>query len=286
MIGVVTVTFNSEEVLPDFLQSLRSQPQPYRLYAVDNASTDGSLEVLQRADEPSLVLLEQTRNLGIAVGNNVGIRRALADGCEWILLVNNDTVFDEDLLGRMIESADSSGAGIVVPSIRYFDEPDEVWFESATFDRWRGAVPVAQPPRRPADVVEIECASTCCALVRPSVFDDIDLMDERFFVYWDDTDFFYRADQAGIRIVLDARITLLHKVSSLTGGGESVFSQTERIKNRVIFIRKHSRGLRRWIGLVLTVANAGGLVIAGPNRRARAGALVAALWQGSNVRAD
>jgi GT2 family glycosyltransferase len=283
VIGVVTVTFNSADVLPDFIESLTSQPAPFRLYAVDNASSDGSVEVLRRFDDQRIVVLEQSSNLGIAVGNNVGIARALSDGCDWVLLLNNDTVFGPDLFARMVETAIDSDAGIVVPSIRYFDDPEDVWFEAARYDRWRGSVPVECPPRRPPDVVAIECASTCCALVRPAVFETIGVMDERYFVYWDDTDFFYRADQAGIRILLDSRIRILHKVSSLTGGGESEFSQVERTKNRVIFIRKHHRGLARWIGLAFTGVNAARLVIAGPSRRSRSAALVTAIMEGLRV---
>lgn len=283
MIGVVTVTFNSAGVLPDFLQSLKRQPESFRLYAVDNASADSSLEVLRSAGDPWIVVLPQPANLGIAVGNNVGIERALADGCDWVLLLNNDTVFEHDLFDRMVRTAEDQRAGVVVPSIRYFDRPEDVWFESAVYARWRGSVPVECPARRPPDAVPIECASTCCALVRPDVFELVGSMDERFFVYWDDTDFFYRANRAGVRIVLDARIRILHKVSSLTGGGESVFSQVERTKNRVIFIRKHHRGLQRWSGLAFTVLNAARLAMAGPDRHTRARSLMSAIRAGAQV---
>lgn len=283
MIGVVTVTFNSADVLPDFIESLFSQSIPFRLYAVDNASSDDSVDVLRQFDDPRIVVLSQSSNLGIAVGNNVGIVRASSDGCDWVLLLNNDTVFEPDLFERMVNTAIDSCAGIVVPSIRYFDHPESVWFEAATYDRWRGSVPVVCRPRRPPDVVPIECASTCCALVRPDVFENVGVMDERYFVYWDDTDFFYRSDQAGVRILLDARIRVLHKVSSLTGGGESEFSQVQRTKNRVIFIRKHHFGLARWVGMAFTGLNATRLVFAGPSRRSRSVALVRAVAEGMRV---
>jgi GT2 family glycosyltransferase len=283
VIGVVTVTYNSADVLPDFIGSLLAQSSPFRLYAVDNASADDSVDVIRRYDDARFVVLRQSENRGIAVGNNVGIDRALVDGCDWVLLLNNDTVFESDLLMRLVETAIDHDAGIVVPSIRYFDDPEDVWFESARFDRWRGSVPVECPPRLPPDAVLIECASTCCALVRPEIFAAVGLMDERYFVYWDDTDFFYRADQAGVRILLDPRIRILHKVSSLTGGGESEFSQVERTKNRVIFIRKHHRRVTRWIGLTLTGVNAARLAVGGPSRRTRGTALAKAVIEGLRV---
>jgi GT2 family glycosyltransferase len=283
VIGVVTVTYNSADVLEDFLRSLRAQMAEFRLYAVDNASSDASVEILRNVSDPWMTILEQDENLGIAVGNNVGIRRALHDGCDWIVLLNNDTTFEPTLLESLVRTAETESASVVVPSIRYFDEPDQVWFESATFADWRGSVPVARPPADGEDAVAIECACTCCALIDPAVFDSVGLMDERFFVYWDDTDFFYRCHVASVPLVLDPRIRVLHKVSSLTGGGESVFSQTERTKNRVVFIRKHHRRWRRWIGLTATAVNALWLTLGAPPRRERARQLWAAYHTGLRV---
>jgi len=280
MIGLVTVTFDSEPVLPDFLDSVRHLETPVRVYAVDNDSTDASLELLERANDLDLVVLAQSENLGIAVGNNIGIRRALRDGCDWIVLINNDTEFEPDLVARLLAAAEAADALVVVPSIRFHEHPEQVWFEAARYANWRGSVPVALPPAEPGSITPIECACTCCALVHKSVFEEIGLMDEAYFVYWDDTDFFLRSWRAGIPMVLDAGATMLHKVSTLTGGGESEFSQRQRIKNRTYFVRKHSRRLRRSIALLLTLANLIKLTASGAGRRRRATVLWRAFRDG------
>lgn len=280
MIGLVTVTYNSETVLPDFLRSVRRQDTRCVVYAVDNASSDKSIELLVQVASDDLRVLPQVANGGIAVGNNVGIKMALHDGCDWILLINNDTTFDAALVGKLVATAEEEDALIVVPSIRYHDNPSVVWFEAATYDRWRGSIPVALPPATPDRVRRIECANTCCALIHRSVFELVGLMDENYFVYWDDTDFFLRCYRAGVAMVLDPRLTILHKVSSLTGGGESEFSQRQRIKNRVYFVRKHSSRAIRWIGLPLTAWNALRLGFRSPNPRHRLDVLLKAFIEG------
>lgn len=283
MIGVVTVTYNSEDVLDDFLDSMAAQTADFRLFVVDNASADRSVERVSAVDDPRIRLLVQSENLGIAVGNNVGVRAALDEDCDEIVLLNNDTVFDATLLGDLSARAEESSADVVIPSLRYHEAPDRVWFEAATFARWRGSVPVATDPAPVPSVTEIECACTCCALFDRSVFDRVGLMDERYFVYWDDTDFFYRCHEAGLTMMLDSSLVVLHKVSTLTGGEDSAFSQTERIKNRVYFIRKHHSGPRRWVGLGATLVNVVRLVVTAPSRRHRLRSLLAAYRAGMRI---
>jgi GT2 family glycosyltransferase len=108
-------------------------------------------------------------------------------------------------------------------------------------------------------------------------------MDERYFVYWDDTDFFLRCHRAGVVMVLDPSVLVLHKVSSLTGGGESEFSQRERIKNRLYFVRKHHGVAVRWVGVAFTAWNALRLALKSSNRRERLGVLAKAFVAGLRI---
>src|SRR5581483_1554712 len=102
-IGVVTVTFNSEQVLQDFLSSLRGQTHSdYRLYVVDNASTDGSIDYLMKHMPPRSALLRNAENVGFAAATNQGVRDAMEDGCDAILAINNDVIFGPDLRERLV----------------------------------------------------------------------------------------------------------------------------------------------------------------------------------------
>jgi len=86
--------------------------------------------------------------------------------------------------------------------------------------------------------------------IRASVFERIGLMDERYFVYYDDTDFVFRCLKHGLRLVYQGSAELRHKVSSSTGGGGSDFSIYYYNRNRLFFIRKNYVGLERIAGFV------------------------------------
>lgn len=244
-IGVVTVTYNSAEVLPEFLRSLSEQShRDFVLYAVDNASRDASLEVLSAWNDPRLRVIANAENRGVAGGNNQGICAALAEGCSSVLLLNNDTSFGPSLLHKLTEGLTQYAVDMICPKMLYYDEPNRIWAAGGTFLPWlgyssthfgEGKIDRGQFDR-PRSITYVP---TCCVLIRSDVFQKIGLMDERYFVYSDDTDFMYRAMKAGIRLFYLPDVTLLHKVGVLTGGEESPFSVRYGTRNRIYFQIKH-----------------------------------------------
>lgn len=254
-VGVVTVTYNSATVLDDFLDSLaRQQGVRVRLYAVDNDSKDDSVARLRAETRlTSVEIVANDDNLGVAVGNNQGIEAALRDGCDWVLLLNNDTVFDGDLCRTLIADSEEHGLDIVSPVIEATDPPGTVWFDEG---RIRGISLVTRHlgVGRPMSEVRpglrpIGYASTCCLLVRPSVFGDVGLMDPVYFVYFDDVDFAVRALRAGYEYWLDPAARLVHKASSLTGGKDSPFTVSWTARNWPLLVRIHRRGIARLAAL-------------------------------------
>lgn len=249
-VGVVTVTYNSEEVLPDFLDSLAAQRNVrVRLYAIDNDSHDRTLAVLGGYEERiDIVTLANSENLGIAVGNNQGIEQAFADHVDWVLILNNDTLFPEDALANLVEEADTHGLDVVSPLIEATEPSGSVWYAGGDIIRWQGMKPIhayaGQPmssvPRR---LVRTPYASTCCLLLRPQVFVDVGLMDPVYFVYYDDIDFAIRVAESGYQFWLSPATVITHKASSLAGGPDSQFFVRWRSRNWVLIARKH---LSRW----------------------------------------
>jgi GT2 family glycosyltransferase len=245
MIGVVTVTYNSAAVLPDFLDSLRLQKlRAFRVYAIDNQSRDSSVAMLETASDINCVIIKNTSNVGIAEGNNQGIRQALADGCTHVLLLNNDTVFGEDLFEGLLDAAISGPCQIVVPKIHYDDKVPTIWCAGGWFEPWRGYAGfhygLDQADRGQCDVDRfVDYAPTCCMLVSVKVFEVVGLMDEKYFIYWDDTDFCLRAMRQHISIWYTHTISMRHKVGSLTGGNASPFTVRMIARNKVYYMRKN-----------------------------------------------
>lgn len=243
--GVVTVTYNSAAVLPEFIQSVELQQYTnFNLYVVDNASTDDTLEQLRRWKDPRLHLIENIENAGIARANNQGILAALDAGCDTVLFLNNDVVFGPEMFSLLVQGLSSQSCDITVPLIYFHDSPNRIWAAGGAFEhRWafqsrhlgEGTEDIGQYLRP----LQVECAPGCCVLVRSDVFQRIGLIDERYFVYAEDTDFMYRALRAKISAFLIPEAKLWHKVSSLTGGRRSDFTLYYGSRGRSLFLRKH-----------------------------------------------
>lgn len=245
-VAVVTVTYNSALVIEDFADSLVHQEGvTARLFAVDNASSDNCVQRLRKYDgKLDMTVIQNAENLGVAEGNNLGIRAARDEDFDWILLVNNDTTFGPTFIIDMLSSAEEGNIKILSPLIMATEPENSVWYATGSLHRNRGfraghdgmGRPLAEVAR---GVSPTEYASTCALLVHTDVFDIAGMMDPQYFVYFDDVDFCIRATAAGFRYWVNSDIVLTHKASSLTGGSLSDFTIFWVSRNWVLICRKH-----------------------------------------------
>jgi GT2 family glycosyltransferase len=265
-IGVVTVSFNSGRVLGPFLACAFAQTlSDFKLYVVDNASKDDTLAQLGAVRDLRLKVVANRENLGVAEANNQGILAALADSCETVLLLNNDVEFPSDLFVRLYAGLEQHQCEMTTGKMLYFDPPNRIWCAGGWLDPVRlfGAFHygMGEEDKGQFDVARrVTYAPTCCLLVKRQVFEQIGIMDNKYFVYVDDVDFLYRCFRKSLRLwyLPDAR--LRHKISALTGGDESEFAIRYMTRNRAYFLRKHLPG---WKTLLWTIHF---LVITAPKR--------------------
>ncbi len=257
LIGVVTVTFNSGGVLPDFLRCMSLQTHSdFILFAVDNASTDNTLGILHNFADNRLHVIANGDNRGFAEGSNQGIRAAMKADCSSVLILNNDTEFDASLLAGLYEGLTSNNVDMTCPKMMYHDHPDRIWSAGGGFQPWAGYRSVHYGEGE-LDVGRydkpkfVTFVPGCCVLIRRSVFESNGLFDERYFVYAEDSDFMYRAMRTGHKLLYLPDVRLLHKVSSLTGGEDSLFATHFGTRNRLFFLLKHFGLIRTlpWMAL-------------------------------------
>lgn len=248
LVGIVTVLFNSNDVLPSFFESLSSQRGVrFRLYIIDNSKTDsGSSLCRELADFHGLetVIVFNDANVGVARGNNQGIELALRDGCTKVLLSNNDIEFrDSDLITNMVKFANHSGIEAVVPKIYYHSDPKRIWCAGGRFSLYAATTPHFGDGELDCGQYDtaraIDYAPTCFMLLKADVFNKVGMMDEKYFVYYDDTDFIWRMKERSMRLYYWPEGKVWHKVAYSTGGGESAFSLYYGYRNRIYFIRKN-----------------------------------------------
>lgn len=245
--GLVTVLYNSETVLEDFYRSLDVQTcKDYRLYVIENDSSDNSLalsEELAAKYNIDAVHIDNGANVGIAKGNNQGIELSLKDNCEYTILLNNDTVFDEpSMLQGMYDKVTKENIKMLVPKTMCHGT-NKIWAAGGDLSIRTGRVThfgefQEDGPEFNSEK-EVIFAPTCFMIIHNDLFKEIGMMDERYFVYYDDTDFVYRCINKGYRIVYAPQFTVDHKVSISTGGPESTFSVYYYNRNRFMFIKKN-----------------------------------------------
>lgn len=262
-LGLVTVLFNSNDVLEGFLKSISSQSfKDYHLYLVDNTPSEVTdhliTELVNKYQIVAYTHIKNTENVGVAKGNNQGIELSLESGSKYTILLNNDIEFeDESLIQQMTEEADLKNENMIIPKILFYDSM-KIWMAGGTLLKYQGITKHVGEGEidhgQFEDVKYFEYAPTCFMLIRNEVFRNVGLMDEKYFVYFDDTDFIYRAVKFGYKVLYLPKFTVLHKVSSSTGGGESLFTIYYGTRNRIYFIRKNLTGFTYFVSLAFTLS--------------------------------
>jgi GT2 family glycosyltransferase len=244
-VSIIILTWKSYEVTRDCLLSLRSlEYSNFEIVLVDNASGDGSTEKLVR-EFPELLLIKNEINLGFPGGNNVAIRQVLKRGTDYLLLLNNDTVVAPDFLTEMVRVAERKPEiGMVNPKIYYFEPADRIWYAGGSHKLWWGFARMRGVNQRDEGrynkIEEVSFITGCACLVKASVVRKIGLLDEIFFLGFEDLDWSVRALNAGFKAFYVPSSVIWHKASYDTkrnlGKPVKDFYST---RNCLLFARKH-----------------------------------------------
>ncbi len=246
-LGLVTVLYNCEGVLQDFFDTLAIQTyKDFELIIVDNFSKDKSLDTCKKLALSApfkCYFIENEVNLGVAAGNNQGIKIAFEHNCEKILLTNNDIVLREDTIQELYDSHIANNADLSVPKI-YYAGTNKIWCAGGKFNKLKGTTThfgyCKEDAEKFNELKQVEYAPTCFMLINKEVFNNVGLMDEKFFVYYDDTDFVYRSViKKSFSLWYIPNSIVQHKVSFSTGS-ESDFNIRYMLRNRIYFAKKHN----------------------------------------------
>ncbi len=203
---------------------------------VDNGSSDGSAEAIEER-YPDVELIRAQVNLGYAAGNNVGIRRALDRGADWILLVNNDATVAPDVIDALVAAASRHpDAGALAGKVYIDEPPDVLWYAGGSFEprlgysgRVRGA------GKRDGGGYDrerdVDWGTGALLAVSRAAIDSVGLLDEELFAYVEDVDWCLRIRAAGLRVVFVPSARAWHRVSASTGGAASTTSLYYHCRN-------------------------------------------------------
>ena len=248
-ISVILVNYNGKKYNDACIASILNSTFSNRIQivVVDNASGDGSLEALESrfAGDGRVHLIALDKNYGFSKANNEGIRWSMEQGIEYFLLLNNDTEIEQDAIERMW-LCHRKAKSIVVPKVLYADRRDRIWCAGGSFTPViRKAVQRGLNRRDEGQFnksEKCEFANGCAMLLSKEIIEKIGFLDERFFLYYEDTEYSLRALEKDIPIWYCADAVVYHKVNGSTRGNEKPANAYYITRNWLLCNRLHMCG--------------------------------------------
>jgi GT2 family glycosyltransferase len=241
----VVLNWNGGEDTPKALASLRG----VEVICVDNGSTDGSDDAVER-EFPEVALIRTGANLGFAGGNNLGIRRALERGADWVLLMNNDAEMEPGLPEALERAAAARpDAGLLACKV-LFEDGETVMYAGASFNAWlgysgrRAGWGERDTFHRLRDVTRADGAAMA---VSSAAVERAGLLDAELFAYVEDVEWSLRIRRAGFAVLFVPDAKVRHKGSASTGGHASTANLYYDTRNTIAVVERH-RPLRFGLG--------------------------------------
>lgn len=243
-VAIILVNYNGFKDTVECVESLCKVDYPnYRIVVVDNGSN-------RKPDKSQIKYLRKythyislNKNLGFSGGNNVGVQWALNNGYQYVLLLNNDTTVNPQFLNVLIHTAESQEkVGIVGGKILFYQPPHRIWFGGGMLNKKYGngsherynQINTADT----GNTRRVTFLTGCLMLIPRNVIFDVGLLDEKYFLYAEDTDYCCRVMNKGYNLWFCDSSLIYHKVSASTGEG-SARTQYYMIRNSLYLSRKY-----------------------------------------------
>ena len=221
---IILLNWNGVKDTLECLSSLKEVSYPnFQTVVIDNGSKDDSVESI-RAAYPKLPLLKTGSNLGFAGGNNLGIEWALRHRADWILLLNNDTTVAPDFLNAFLKATkEKPHGGIFGAKILKYSDPDIIDHLGGFWEEKTGEFISPTSGQTDHPYFEMQRADYVCGaalMMKRLVPETIGLLEPKFFLFWEETDYCFRAQKAGFEVWTAPCAKIWHKVSSSFTGGK------------------------------------------------------------------
>lgn len=269
-VAVIILNWNQPELTAECVKSVVASNKKNlecEIVIVDNASSAKSLERLKTLlHATDYILLVNEVNKGFAGGNNVGIKYALENRADYVIVLNNDTRADRLLISQLVSNAvKDSKIGLVSPKI-YFENGFEfhkdrykneelgkvIWYAGGKID-WNN---IYGSPRGVNEIDKgqfdgfggTDYATGTCMLIARGLIEKVGMFDERYYMYYEDTDLSERAKKSGFKVIYDPSAVVWHKVAQSSGIGSGL-NDYYITRNRMLFGMKYAR-LRTKLALI------------------------------------
>lgn len=257
--AIIILHYGKIQYTLDCLSSLNNEIKKEKLiHTIVVANSDNGIRRELSYKYPEVELINNENNQGFSQGNNIGMKRALQLNCENIILINNDAEVQEGLIQKLSNYISSNTQiGLISPKV-YFYPGNEyypkkytkkqkgkvIWYAGGKID-WNNCY-ASHAGVDEADcgqydkISETDFATGCCMAIHKSVIEKIGLLDEKYFLYYEDVDFSIRAKRAGFKVVYFPESHLWHKNAASSGKPGSPLHIYYQTRNRIYFGFKYA----------------------------------------------
>ncbi len=250
MLGIVIANWNGEKLIDKCLESLENQVfKNFKVYIIDNASNDNSRDVIKKyMNRLNIDLMEMSYNTGFALANNIGIKKAIKDGCNYILTLNNDVEVPKESLKKAMEAIEINKEFDVFQlfMINYFNKDV---CDAAGLNFKEDLIPLQVGfKENVADILnrdDIKIDGVCAGAAIYSTksletvkLDDENYFDSNFFAYFEDVDLSLRLKGAGYKFKL-LKDSIVYHMHSATGGKTSGFKEYYLTRNLFMYTKRN-----------------------------------------------
>jgi GT2 family glycosyltransferase len=257
--GKQEVIYDEKSQLKHLSQPFEPKPLDYMFYTKEEAISGGDIEKESKLNHP-IILIQAGENGGFAAGNNIGIKYALVkNDFEYIWLLNNDTVIEQNSLNVLVDYASKNDIGICGSALMYYHNPKEIQAYGGRVNKFFGT---SKHILEIKDInAKLDYVVGASFLIDKKVIDKIGLMPEEYFLYYEETDYCFNARSNGFKLGIAVESIVYHKEGGSSGGLSDVNNKNEfvdvlSLKNRIKFHRKYlGGGLGLWIGMMIAFFN-------------------------------
>ena len=243
-IKILILNWNGKQLLKQCLASIDTIDYPnFSIMVIDNGSSDGSLDMITD-NYPNVEVLSLEENYGFAGGYNRCFTQIINDESEFILLLNNDTEVNPDILNSFSRAKEQFGDNqIYGGKIYYQNNPEIIWYAGGKVNL--KLIYISHRGLRKLDSNEFSIPNQtdyitgCCLFTSKEVIYQLNGFDERFNMYGEDVDLCLRAKQEGINCYYWPDAKLYHHVSASLGGEFSIKKISKKMMGMARLIKKH-----------------------------------------------
>lgn len=218
-VSVIILNWNGIEDTMECIESLKRITYPnFELIVVDNASSGNDVEVLKESYKDYVHVIANDRNYGFSEGNNIGMRHALNNRNDYVLLLNNDTVVDPEFLTELVRVAQQDNeVGLAAGKVYYYASPNKLQTVGGQINWWLGRLTNYGDQEDMGQFDQIakrDFVYATAVLIKRKVMERISLLDASLFFGIEEYDYCTRAVQAGFKVVYVPYSKVWHKAGA------------------------------------------------------------------------